>query len=123
MARCPNAAYIPCIGAARGALFETGVKSAPLPDHCPFTLDRLLGEFDLEWPAEQGRCLPLNCGEVRRHGQFTDTDLWRRGGDSNSRYPLRYARFRGGCDRPLCHLSEPMIIPFEDPRGLTTSLT
>ena len=38
--------------AARGAVFETGVKSASLPDRCPFTLDRLLGEFDLEWPTE-----------------------------------------------------------------------
>ena len=40
------------IRAARGALFETGVRSASLPEQCPFTLDRLLGEFDLEWPAE-----------------------------------------------------------------------
>ena len=38
--------------AARGAVFETGVKSASLPDRCPFTLDQLLAEFDLEWPAE-----------------------------------------------------------------------
>ena len=38
--------------AARGAVFETGVKSVSLPDRCPFTLDRLLGEFDLEWPTE-----------------------------------------------------------------------
>ena len=38
--------------ATRGAVFETGVKSAPLPDRCPFTLDQLLAEFDLEWPAE-----------------------------------------------------------------------
>jgi hypothetical protein len=40
------------IRAARGALFETGVNPPPLPDQCPFTLNRLLGEFDLEWPAE-----------------------------------------------------------------------
>src|ERR1017187_2712357 len=40
------------VRAARGAVFETGVKSASLPDRCPFTLDQLLGEFDLEWPAE-----------------------------------------------------------------------
>jgi site-specific DNA recombinase len=33
------------------------------------------------------------------------SDIWRRGGDSNSRYPSRYSRFRGGRDRPLCHLS------------------
>ena len=39
------------IRAARGALFETGVKSASLPAQCPFTLDQLLSEFDLEWPA------------------------------------------------------------------------
>jgi hypothetical protein len=40
------------VRAVRGALFETGVKSASLPDRCPFTLDQLLGEFDLTWPAE-----------------------------------------------------------------------
>src|ERR1017187_9145874 len=40
---------------------------------------------------------------------------WRRGGDSNSRYPSRYARFRGGCDRPLCHLTGVLIISFETP--------
>lgn len=40
------------VRAERGALFETGVKSSSLPDRCPFTLDQLLGEFDLKWPAE-----------------------------------------------------------------------
>jgi hypothetical protein len=32
---------------------------------------------------------------------------WRRGGDSNPRYPLRYVRFRGGSFQPLTHLSAP----------------
>ena len=36
--------------AVRGALFETGMKSAALPERCPFTLHELLEEFDLEWP-------------------------------------------------------------------------
>src|SRR5215469_18869328 len=31
--------------------------------------------------------------------------LWRRGRDSNPRYPLRYVRFRGGSFQPLTHLS------------------
>lgn len=30
---------------------------------------------------------------------------WRRGWDSNPRYPCRYAAFRVRCIRPLCHLS------------------
>ncbi len=30
---------------------------------------------------------------------------WRRGGDSNPRYPCRYAAFRVRCVQPLCHLS------------------
>src|ERR1019366_2141128 len=51
---------------------------------------------------------PLSCTRVNAGG-------WRRGGDSNSRYPLRYARFRGGCDRPLCHLSRVLLISFETP--------
>ena len=37
--------------AARGALFETGLKTASLPAECPFTLDQLLNQFDLEWPS------------------------------------------------------------------------
>src|SRR5450432_1541688 len=40
------------IRAVRGALFETGMKSAPLPERCPFTLHQLLEEFDLELPSE-----------------------------------------------------------------------
>jgi len=40
------------VRAERGALFETGVKSSSLPDRCPFTLDQLLEEFDLKWPAK-----------------------------------------------------------------------
>jgi probable HAF family extracellular repeat protein len=33
--------------------------------------------------------------------------VWRRGGDSNPRYPFRYVRFRGGSFQPLTHLSAP----------------
>ena len=35
--------------AVRGALFETGLKSADLPERCPFTLHQLLSRFDLDW--------------------------------------------------------------------------
>ena len=38
--------------AVRGALFETGVTAATLPEPCPFTLDQLLGRFDLKWPSK-----------------------------------------------------------------------
>ena len=37
--------------AVRGALFETGLKTAQLPKRCPFTLDQFLEEFDLNWPS------------------------------------------------------------------------
>ena len=33
--------------------------------------------------------------------------VWRRGRDSNPRYPCEYAAFRVRCIRPLCHLSIP----------------
>ena len=33
------------------------------------------------------------------------TKSWRRGRDSNPRYPSRYGRFRGGSFQPLTHLS------------------
>ncbi len=32
---------------------------------------------------------------------------WRRGGDSNPRYPCEYSGFRDRCVQPLCHLSNP----------------
>lgn len=38
--------------AVRGAMFETGVKQADLPELCPFTLDQFLELFELDWPPE-----------------------------------------------------------------------
>ena len=35
----------------------------------------------------------------------SDSEFWRRGRDSNPRYPFRYTRFRVVRVRPLCHLS------------------
>src|SRR5947209_8270068 len=46
--------------------------------------------------------LKLACRGVT---SLTSTTNWRRGRDSNSRYPFRYVRFRGGCLQPLGHLS------------------
>ncbi len=65
--------------------------------------------------GQHGGLYPNKSGPVTRATREGSRDFggWRRGGDSNSRYPLRYARFRGGCDRPLCHLSEVTIVPFE----------
>src|SRR5829696_6278332 len=37
--------------------------------------------------------------------QLLSVALWRRGGDSNSRYGCPYAAFRVRCIQPLCHLS------------------
>jgi hypothetical protein len=45
--------------------------------------------------------------------------IWRRGWDSNPRYPCRYAAFRVRCIRPLCHLSAVRSAPFE--RGAVNS--
>ncbi|MSV29727.1 MAG: DUF29 domain-containing protein [Bryobacterales bacterium] len=36
--------------AVRAAFLETGVKTANLPEICPFTMDQLLEDFDLDWP-------------------------------------------------------------------------
>ena len=38
--------------------------------------------------------------------------IWRRGGDSNPRYPCEYAAFRVRCIQPLCHLSAGRGPPF-----------
>ena len=35
--------------AVRGAVFETGIEAPGLPELCPFTLDELIGSFDLDW--------------------------------------------------------------------------
>jgi len=35
--------------AVRGAVFETGIKPPELPEVCPFTLDQVIGSFDLDW--------------------------------------------------------------------------
>jgi hypothetical protein len=41
--------------------------------------------------------------------------MWRRGRDLNPRYGCPYAAFRVRCDRPLCHLSIPLMnIVFSD---------
>lgn len=42
-----------------------------------------------------------NGRKIRVFGEI----LWRRGRDSNPRYPCEYAAFRVRCIRPLCHLS------------------
>ena len=43
-------------------------------------------------------------------------DLWRRGRDSNPRYPCEYAAFRVRCFQPLSHLSSPVESAAEDCR-------
>ena len=40
--------------------------------------------------------------------QYVALEMWRRGRDSNPRYPCEYAAFRVRCIRPLCHLSKPL---------------
>ena len=47
------------------------------------------------------------------HALIAEIKDWRRGRDSNPRYPLRYVRFRGGSFQPLTHLSAPdTILPY-----------
>ena len=52
-----------------------------------------------------------NCGHSQRFFSVMQPvfskgqNVWRRGRDSNPRYPLRYVRFRGGSFQPLTHLS------------------
>ena|SRR5215472_9467337 len=45
-------------------------------------------------------------GMLRTIGDATTIVDWRRGRDSNPRYPCEYAAFRVRCFQPLSHLSE-----------------
>src|SRR5579863_1344085 len=59
--------------------------------------------------SEHG-CGTIMVWAVRQGSQFgalagVSESNWRRGRDSNPRYPLRYVRFRGGSFQPLTHLS------------------
>lgn len=49
--------------------------------------------------------LRLKAHKILNKNQYHTQEQWRRGGDSNSRYPCEYAAFRVRCNRPLCHLS------------------
>ena len=37
--------------AIRAAAFETGVEPQGLPETCPFTVDQLIENFELDWPC------------------------------------------------------------------------
>ena len=55
-------------------------------------------------------------GMLRTIGDATTIVDWRRGRDSNPRYPCEYAAFRVRCFQPLSHLSEaasPTPIPLK----------
>ena len=56
------------------------------------------------------KCL-LNRNFSVRHCslKFAKGRCWRRGRDSNPRYPYEYAAFRVRCIQPLCHLSKRLI--------------
>src|SRR5689334_2944719 len=43
--------------------------------------------------------------QTKRLSGFQLTIIWRRGSDSNPRYPCEYAAFRVRCFQPLIHLS------------------
>jgi hypothetical protein len=58
----------------------------------------------------------INRGRISVLGQEVETPSWRRGRDSNPRYPCEYAAFRVRCFQPLSHLSEaasPTPIPLK----------
>ena len=58
----------------------------------------------------KARCLRVLCASLapKRCGELPRTQMnpcWRRGRDSNPRYPCEYAAFRVRCFQPLSHLS------------------
>ena len=54
---------------------------------------------------------PQNFGTLRLYADpgLRDAPTWRRGRDSNPRYPCEYAAFRVRCFQPLSHLSGALI--------------
>ena len=83
-----DAAFVECFawaaGAGRPRLHSLRTARMPSREN-PTILLGLSGTRDTDFSAVQ-------------------TD-WRRGRDSNPRYPLRYVRFRDGSFQPLTHLS------------------
>ena len=54
--------------------------------------------------ATEAKSAGLKIANLRKINEINA--IWRRGRDSNPRYPCRYAAFRVRCIQPLCHLSD-----------------
>ena len=78
--------FLCCMKAPDGQEFWNAVEYHEIVPHEKIVSLVILADFDESFSASQ--------------------TAWRRGGDSNPRYPLRYVRFRGGSFQPLTHLSE-----------------
>ena len=69
--------------------------------------------FGLTWAAPReggGTFVPISGptaarGTIVTKNQYLNASTWRRGRDSNPRYPCEYAAFRVRCFQPLSHLS------------------
>ncbi len=77
--------------------------NSPAPTSAPTLYADLgeLGRTSADYRTANSLVLRVNissCGQMR-------TALWRRGRDSNPRYPYEYAAFRVRCFQPLSHLS------------------
>src|SRR5215831_8203479 len=68
-------------------------------------------------PARAGKAI----AQIWKSIQYIKWNDWRRGRDSNPRYPCEYAAFRVRCFQPLSHLSEaasPTPIPLKTQANL-----
>ncbi len=68
--------------------------------------------------GSKSRLLQVLTGKLGVNSVPTQGLNWRRGGDSNPRYPYEYAAFRVRCFQPLSHLSRSRVVdPQKGPGG------
>ena len=66
-----------------------------------------LGDMAARWPG--GSAPRVRCPEILLRQSRRRRMVWRRGRDSNPRYPCEYSAFRVRCHQPLDHLSSAAI--------------
>ncbi len=66
-----------------------------------------VADGELRIMGSKSRLLQVLTGKNGVNSVPTQGLKWRRGGDSNPRYPCEYAAFRVRCFQPLSHLSRP----------------
>jgi hypothetical protein len=93
------------------ALFKLAVAASATPAKRAFAGMRRQEQYSpaSERLGQPGRFAPSTWQALRLAETLLSGAMWRRGGDSNPRYPYEYAAFRVRCFQPLSHLSRRLV--------------